>query len=181
MRLFTGIPVSESFIRAAGGIVENNSGLHRIRWVPAQNLHVTACFIGEQHPDKLPEIIEKIKRIALTTEPIILDPDKICLWPSRMPYMVWALFMENNQFTSLYRRLEEGLLNQAGKGAVKPHITLARFKADSEYEKLNLITQKAAEQLEINHLVLYESKLSPAGPDYYPIADFPFRVSSLNP
>lgn len=181
MRLFTGIPVSEAFIRAAGGIAENNSGLHGIRWVPARNLHVTACFIGEVNADKLPEIIERIKKIAASTEPVILNQDKFCLWPSRMPYMVWALFKENNQFTNLYRRLEEGLLNQAGKGAVKPHITLARFKAAAEYEKINLVSQQATEQFEINHLVLYESKLLPAGPDYYPVVGFPFRASSPNP
>lgn len=181
MRLFTGIPVSDTFIKTASLIAETNSGLHGFRWVPARNLHVTACFIGEVNPNKLPDIIERINGVTASTEPFILHTDRICCWPVRMPYMVWVLFRENDQFTTLFRSLERELLNQTGKGAVKPHSTLARFKADAEYSRLGLDAPKAPQQLEVNHLVLYESKLSPAGPDYYPIEDFPFRASSPNP
>jgi 2'-5' RNA ligase len=181
MRLFTGLPVSEAFIRAAGGVAEANTVLKGIRWVPAPNLHVTACFIGEQNQEKLSEISDRIREITRNTDRVTLDLDKITLWPLRKPYMVWALYEENEPFTSLYRRLEEVLLDQAGKGSVKPHVTLARFKPAADYKNLNLARQKIPERLEINHLVLFESKLASEGPTYYPLADFPFNASLRNP
>ena len=41
-------------MKAASALGLANGRIDGLRWVPGVNLHVTACFIGEVSPDKLP-------------------------------------------------------------------------------------------------------------------------------
>jgi|GEM_PF-1378217 len=181
MRLFTGMPVSETFKEASEALSGRNRHAKGIRWIPAGNQHVTTCFIGENETVRLPEIIEKMDLIAKAADPIPLSLERICLWPNRNPYMVWALYQENEAFTKLYRSLEWSLLGQAGSGSVRPHVTLARFKEWSSYRQLELFNPDFPRQLLVDHLVLYESRLSPQGPNYFEITRFRLELTLQHP
>jgi len=181
MRLFTGIPVTDSFAKPARDLASANANVRDIRWVPGNNLHITACFIGDTDSNQLTAIRQTIRDAVRIASPVSLTLDKICLWPSREPYMVWALFAQNEVISRLFQELEVGLTGRDEKNVFKPHITLARFKPWSSYKNLDLnkiqfpLTQVA------NQLVLYESRLSPQGSSYYELARFPFGALTPNP
>jgi 2'-5' RNA ligase len=172
MRLFTGIPVGNDFAESALNLRSMNASNKGIRWVPAENLHLTTCFIGEASRADLDRFLELTEQSFANHELGSLKLEKICLWPARNPYMVWALYEDQAGFAKFYRSLEKTLLGSAGQGPVKAHVTLARFKEFSEYRKLNLEQVQFPLQLELTRLNFYESVLKPEGPDYRIIRSF---------
>jgi 2'-5' RNA ligase len=109
-----------------------------LRWVPGVNLHVTACFIGEVSPTRLPGLKAATGKICTNFQPITLELQEICIWPKRKPYMVWALYDEQPDFSAVYRQLEHTPTGVAGEGPVKPHVTLARFKDFTDIRQIRL-------------------------------------------
>lgn len=173
MRLFTGFPVGEQFTQAASALGLSNGRISGLRWVPAVNLHVTACFIGEVSPDKLAGLKTVTGKICANFQPMTLNMKEICIWPKRKPYMVWALYEEHQDFTAIYRQLEHALTGVTGAGSVMPHVTLARFKDFTDIRQIQLTWTAFPDQIVCNRLVLFESRLAPEGPTYFSLAEYP--------
>jgi RNA 2',3'-cyclic 3'-phosphodiesterase len=173
MRLFTGFSVSTSFTEAATALNRSNGRINGLRWVPGVNLHVTACFIGEVAPDKLTGLKTVTAVICAQFQPITLTLKEICIWPSRNPYMVWAHYEENQDFTSIYRQLEKSLTGNPGNGPVKPHITLARFKDFTDIRQIKMTGTAFPETILCDRLILFESRLNPEGAAYFSLAEYP--------
>ena len=173
MRLFTGFPVGNEFTKAASALAQTNGTINGLRWVPGVNLHVTACFIGEVSPDKLSGIKTATSEICSNFKPMMLNLKEICIWPKRKPYMVWALYEEHPDFTSMYRQLESSLIGVPGKGSVKPHVTLARFKDFTDIRQIQLSGTAFPEIIACDRLILFESRLAPEGPSYFKLQEYP--------
>jgi 2'-5' RNA ligase len=173
MRLFTGFPVGKTFKQAASAFGSSSGKINGLRWVPGVNLHVTACFIGEVSPDRLPGIKTSTREICARFQPITLTLKEICIWPKNKPYMVWALYEEHPGFTSMYRQLEQSLTGATGQGSVKPHITLARFKEFTDIRQIQLSTTAFPETIQCDRLILFESRLAPEGAAYFALGEYP--------
>lgn len=167
------MPVGDEFIDAALILHQLNGRINGLRWIPGVNLHVTACFIGEMPPDKLTRIKQDTAAICSRFQPMVLDLKEICTWPRRKPYMVWALYEEHQDFTAVYKNLEKTLTGVTGEGSVKPHVTLARFKDYTDIRQIRLTGPVFPEIIECSRLILFESRLAPEGPTYFPLAEFP--------
>jgi len=172
MRLFTGFPVGGPFTQAATAFSLSNGVINGLRWVPGANLHVTACFIGEVSPDKLSKLKTDTAGICASFQPITLNLKEICIWPIKKPYMVWALYEEHPDFTSIYRQLESSLIGVPGQGSVKPHITLARFKDYTDIRQIKLTATTFPETIQCNRLILFESRLAPEGATYVALGEY---------
>jgi 2'-5' RNA ligase len=172
MRLFTGFAVGNEFTQAASALGLSNGRISGLRWVPGVNLHVTACFIGEVAPAKLAGLKAAAMEICANFQPMTLNLKEVCLWPKRKPYMVWALYEEHPDFTAMYRRLEQALTGVSGEGPVKPHVTLARFKDFTDIAQIQLTRTSFPKTILCDRLILFESKLAPEGPSYFPLVDY---------
>ena len=173
MRLFTGFPVGKEFNDAASALGRSNGRINGLRWVSGVNLHVTACFIGEVTPDNLSGLKATAGQICADFQPITLNLKDICIWPKRKPYMVWALYGENQDFTAIYRQLEHTLTGVTGEGRVKPHVTLARFKDFTDIRQIQLTNTAFPENIECDRLILFESRLAPEGAVYFSLTEYP--------
>lgn len=173
MRLFTGFSVGNTFTEAASSLGSSTGRINGLRWVPGVNLHVTACFIGEVSPDKLSGLKTAIGNICADFQPMTLNLKEICIWPHRKPYMVWALYEEQKDFTALCHQLENSLIGAAGGGPVKPHVTLARFKDVTDIRQIQVTGTAFPENIVCDRLILFESRLAPEGPGYFPLAEYP--------
>jgi 2'-5' RNA ligase len=173
MRLFTGFPVGKQFTEAASALALSTGVINGLRWVPGVNLHVTACFIGEISPDKLPGLKIATGEICANFQAMTLNLNEICIWPNRKPYMVWALYQEHQDFTLIYRQLELTLTGVSGEGSVKPHVTLARFKDFTDIRQIQLTGTVFPEYIVCDRLILFESRLASEGPTYFPLAEYP--------
>lgn len=88
--------------------------------------------------------------------------------------MIWTEFKENSDFADLYHSLHQNLSDHLpNTGSHKdpiPHITLARLKCFSKDPFVEI--KELPEPLIVNKIELWESKLSSAGSQYFPVKSF---------
>ncbi len=105
-------------------------GLPEARWTPAEQLHLTLCFIGETDGSTFLDIREALQDIEAV--PFALKLQGLGVFPPRRePRVVWAGVEPNPALMALQRKLTTclrhcGVILEKRKFA--PHITLARLQ-----------------------------------------------------
>lgn len=183
-RLFVAIPVPEETADQlsvyAAGLSEQ---LKDTRWVPKQNYHITALFLGDIHEEHIPKIQELITGLCRQTVPFQLQFRKMTLKPKHVPKMMWAKFETHPDFTQFVASLKKLLMpfmaklpDDYGVDPI-PHLTLCRFRPNPKLKKLQLPEIQLAD-LPARNCQLVASELTPAGPIYSVISEFPYATPS---
>ncbi|NIA71066.1 RNA 2',3'-cyclic phosphodiesterase [Pelagibius litoralis] len=155
-----------------------SSGLPGARWVDPANLHLTLRFIGEvggHEADDVDAALSGIngKRFSLTLSGLGQ------FGGDRRLRALWAGVEPNEALDHLQAKIETAL-QRAGlapeKRKFKPHVTLARFKANPGERLQDYIVERSlfrAEPFEVTEFVLYSSYLAHKGAIYAPEATYP--------
>lgn len=145
------------------------------RIISANNLHITVKFLGYTEPNLLPAINKTLKEIASRHQKFDIVLDHLGAFPSkRKSRIFWMGSKENTSVVSLVDDLDKALETygyKIEKRSFKIHLTLARFKPLADLSKIieqNIDTIRQ----EIDHLSLFESKLSPKGAQYKALEKF---------
>ena len=180
MRLFFAIELPQS-VRASLSQLHPASDTS-FRWVDAAQLHVTLAFLGEQPETALP-MLEQIgssaagacKRSSLQ----LGEPGSF--GPRRAPRVLWiGLAGDVAALLALQSRLAEGLRSGGFDVEARdyaPHITLARRRPNAApnqpapWPPDSSALPKPA--IPLDHLTLFQSRLSPRGASYHPLGQFP--------
>ena len=166
-----------SELRAAFGQRANAS------WVRAERMHLTLQFVGNADA-----AVEQAVRAALA-RPVserVFDVtfDRLGFFPRRgSPRVLW---LGVGAGIDALRRLHSAFMVRGITGGVPaegtepftPHLTLARFRdrvPRAAVAKLVEIPVSAGPS-RIDRVTLYQSRLSPAGPTYIPLADAHLRL-----
>lgn len=143
-----------------------------VKWVPADQLHVTLVFAGDLTPEDFEGLREEVRTIEVP--PLSLSLAGLGHFPPRgEPRVVWAgLGGDLEALTRLHTGLVERALRHnvpIEKRGFVAHVTLGRVR--SPFGALALIDelQKVGQTLEPKPfaptgLVLYRSELRPGGP-----------------
>lgn len=151
----------------------------KIKWVAAENLHVTLQFLGGVAAETLTEVCSATERVASRIEPFDFHVrGVICVPPRGRVRMLWAGATEPaGRLVSLYEKLADALAPlgfEKENRPFKPHITLARIKFAPDDTQLRDAAGQYAETqfgtVLAEELVVYSSQLKPDGPVYTPIA-----------
>jgi 2'-5' RNA ligase len=183
-RLFVAIPIPEETALqlevCATGLSES---LKDPRFVPIQNYHITALFLGDIQESDIPQIKELITTLCNQTVPFQLQFRKISLKPNHMPKMLWAKFETHPDFTRFVATLKKLLMpfmlklpDDYGVDPI-PHITLCRFNPDPKLKKLQL-PEIELENITAKNCQLVASELTPAGPVYSVISEFSYVTTN---
>jgi len=156
------------------------------RWTRPENLHLTACFLGDVEDGALPGLAAALGAAAAAARPFVLTPDRLELAPPgrRPPTMIWGAFAESVE----YARLAGEIRRAAGPSAPgmpsekpsRPHVTLARFASGSRPEGSGRPEQPAdrPRPFVAGGFSLIESRLASSGPTYVELKGFNFTASS---
>lgn len=156
MRIFTGIELNDSLINRIESFKKNNK-LSGLRYTQNKNLHLTTFFIGEINPLKLDYYINTIEETTKKLNAFQLNTYKIDFSPGNNPYMIWQYFDYSEAYNQLCNELCNAVKNKTiGLKTFTPHITIARFKNDKKYYKLNQ-TEETYIPLTVNKIMLWES------------------------
>ncbi len=147
-----------------------------VRWTKSDNLHITLVFIGYVDEDELLDICKLVHQITKRHKIFNINLEKILLGPpNRPPRMIWAEGEESQELAGLKNDLEKSLLNLAGSGhrrqelrALRPHITLARFK-QWEWQRVSpkpQINLEIAASFPVKSIEVMESELKREGAEY---------------
>jgi 2'-5' RNA ligase len=149
----------------------------QVRWVPAQNIHLTLKFLGDVS-DANYEILTKILAAeAATHKSFVFSIGGLGAYPNnRRPRVIWVGVEAPNDMLMLQRGIdaETARLGYASeKRKFTPHLTLGRVSRNASARDIRTISQ-VLEKSEVGFLgvarveeiCLYRSELKPGGAVY---------------
>ncbi|MCA8948003.1 MAG: RNA 2',3'-cyclic phosphodiesterase [Planctomycetes bacterium] len=149
----------------------------KVKWVPAEQLHVTLVFAGDVDDDVVAELRGAVEAARL--EPLSFSLAGLGRFPPRgEPRVLWAGLAGD---VDPLLRLQAGLAERAAAAGVEldkrpfaPHVTLGRVKSSfgayavvDEIERLGPTLRD--KPFSATALTLYASELTPAGSVYTPL------------
>lgn len=176
-RIFIALDISEE---ARNRIAEFSAELKRdfshlrVGWERPEKIHLTLKFLGDTSEKQLAQLGEAVKSAASGFAAFSLLMEKTGCFPSRKKAKIlWiGLIDESGNLQNLQERLEE---ETGARGfekenrSFKPHLTVARLREPERSGELtDAFLQKQFEPVsfEVSAIVIYESKLQPAGSVY---------------
>lgn len=148
-----------------------------LKWVPAENLHLTVRFIGEINSEQLaiisPLLIEAMRDISSFN----IGIEGLGMYPKPAnPRVIWLGINDGFPLKTIHQNLNHVLkaINvQPEAREFSPHLTIARLKRQTDPEVVKQIGKILSQHkvgflghVSVNHLTLYQSSLTPSGPDY---------------
>lgn len=178
MRLFIASKLPEPAALAAGALLAAARPLFddAVKWTRPENLHLTYLFLGETPEAEVPRLTELLRNAAAGAPRVRAELGGLGTFPpSGRPRVLWLGLREEKPglLAAFARRLAAELAPGAG---FTPHITLGRPRALLPPAALEELARAAALrlQVELGAAGLYESRLTPAGPDYVELCSAPF-------
>ena len=190
MRLFVAVDVDDDTRARVGRAIdalraemEQAPSQARISWLVPERLHLTLQFIGHVREAVADTIAARLLP-AFAMRPFDIRFGGIGTFPSSgRPRVVWlgvetgadGLAVLHGEVT---RRLADVAFAREAR-PFSPHLTLARIKSGGTRAEGERIARASREPLggcTIDHVTLYQSRLSPRGPTYTPIV-----ISPLHP
>jgi RNA 2',3'-cyclic 3'-phosphodiesterase len=178
-RLFTAVAISDE-ARATLAAVAARAPVPG-RWVPAANLHVTLRFIGGVTAAKVPEIAAALAQVRAPAGALALAG--VGAFPAhasaRTPRILWAGVAPHAPLAALKAAIDGALGPDPEARAYTPHVTLARLPdtrgpaREALTQFLAAETSLASAPFAVASFVLYESRTSPGGSIYTPLARYP--------
>jgi 2'-5' RNA ligase len=148
-----------------------------IRWVPAQNMHLTLKFLGDVAASHIDFLKQSVAQIASTSASFDLQIRGFGSFPnSKLPRILWAGIYAPAPLNDLQGSVESASIKLGYKKedrAFSPHLTLGRVRQNLSSAQLQQI-RNAVEQFQLGNigsarvdsLHLFKSDLAPAGATY---------------
>ncbi len=163
--------------------VERASG-RAVAWVPAQNLHLTLKFLGEQPEPRLAAVQEALAAVARTARPFAVTLQGLGAFPGlERPRVLWIGLAEGGaDARALQERVEVALapcgLEPDGR-PWHPHLTIGRVFDERRWrrdagpplrEAIMAAGTRGFGRVAVERMVLVRSDLSPSGARYSELA-----------
>lgn len=178
-RLFIAVDIDEAtrgqVERISAGVRAAIEKRAKVSWVRADRMHLTLQFLGSTDDSLEPRVRAALAR-PIREAAFDVTFEGLGFFPERgSPRVLWLGIRDGLE---PLRRIQKGLADALGvqpdhEGPFTPHLTLARLRDHISRRKLTEIAdiQASAGPARIDRVTLYESRLSPAGPTYVPLAE----------
>ncbi len=197
MRIFIGIDLDPGIRDRISRFLEGVEGFAPdARWVRPESLHVTLKFIGEQKPDQVGAIAERLRRVEGSAFEIRLAG--YGFFPTaKAPRVFWIGIQAGPQLAALAETIDMTTAElgiQREDRPYSPHLTLARAgtgrksgspkwrKGDGPNPVFAVLEKRLAAMggldfgaMTAHEFILYQSQLSPGGSKYTKLQRFPLQ------
>ena len=149
--------------------------MFRASWAPPANIHLTLKFLGQTHPQKLPEIKRRMKNVAGRNQRFQFSLGKIGVFPHlKNPRVLWlGVEEEKARLGTLQKQVEKSMVGMGFPEDTReqtPHITLARIKEvrkkNKLQERIESFVRVSSNPVDVTMVSLIESELTPSGAVY---------------
>jgi RNA 2',3'-cyclic 3'-phosphodiesterase len=187
MRLFVALDIPEAVRENLAGMRRDFPSIgSRLCWVPPQNFHVTLKFIGSVPPEKLPPIIEALRRVSLVDRVHLCIRGVGWLVNAKTGVILFATVEDSKPLTALAIAIDQQLERlgfSPENRTFMPHLTLVRAGRDLPASSQTALRQLAEQHrqhdfgsMTATEFHLMESKTLPSGPIYFKVEPFPFAA-----
>jgi 2'-5' RNA ligase len=177
IRTFIAIDIGETIrSRAADLQDELAQAGTEVKWVEAENLHVTLLFLGEVDDREVPGVCRAVSETAAEHSAFSMTIERVGSFPNpRRPRILWVGVGEGaTELCALHDALEPPLLAlgcyRREERKYAPHITIGRVKSDRPTDKLAAALGTHASwqggQVDATQVLVMGSELTPNGPVY---------------
>jgi 2'-5' RNA ligase len=158
-----------------------------VRWVGADNIHITVVFMGNISQDDLMPIRKAVSKICKRYGPFNVTLTGSGIFGSlRNPRVFWMGLDGDLTRMSYFRNSLQKNLTPFGikeeKRRFKPHLTLGRFRKGpgsnvNMYELLSEYQNITSPTCTVEELILFRSELRPGGAIYSKLEAWPLTGS----
>ena len=183
LRLFVAAPVPERHLQwVAEQVSSLYSRLPEARWTDASTQHLTLKFLGSTPPDKLDDITAALATVAAGRSAAPVSLTATGAFPNKRRARVFWMGLDDPSglLEGLAADLDRGLRPLGytpEKRAFTPHLTLARFKSPAVVPEEASIEARALPPFDIDRLILWRSRLHPAGARYEEVEAFDLNIT----
>jgi RNA 2',3'-cyclic 3'-phosphodiesterase len=175
LRLFVGLSLPDDVANQVAMLADAMPGA---RWVEPQNLHITLRFVGEVSEADAEDVHHNLAR--LEAQPFSYAISGLeTFGQGRKAHALYMRVAAGPELDLLQGRVESAVV-RAGQPRetrkFKPHVTLARLKGAQEDRLQSFIARNnlfRAGPIDVDHFVLYESRLGNGGSTYIPLEEYP--------
>jgi 2'-5' RNA ligase len=182
IRAFVAIKVDPGVAeRIAAVQSELDKSLKGIRWVKAENLHLTLKFLGSVGAEKVTPIAEALDGALDSTPRFSVACRGLGVFPDiRRAKVLWA-GLDGEPLIDLAAKVEDAL-EPIGfareKRGFKPHLTIGRWRdaagrPDTLRRELEPRQRQDFGVSKMNEVIFFQSVLKPGGAVYTPLRVFP--------
>ncbi len=197
MRIFIGIDLDPEVRARIARFLEGVDGFApEARWMRPESLHVTLKFIGEQTPERVEAITERLRRVEGSA--VEIRSAGYGLFPTaKAPRVFWTGIQAGPQLAELAGGIDAATAELGiprEDRTFSPHLTLARAggrsgspkwrKGDRPNAVFATLEKRLTAMGELDfgtttarEFILYQSQLSPGGSKYTKLQRFPLRRS----
>jgi 2'-5' RNA ligase len=186
VRLFIAIEIPENIRNGFASLLKEFRAIApQVKWVRAENLHVTLKFLGETESAKL-GALQNVLGGVRSPEPVNLEFRGLGFFPNeKRPRVFWAGMEASVNLKTLAAGIDQAA-HRLGfpleERPFTPHLTLARFSLPGTPPKLlQAMNEKCGQSfgsLRTQEFHLIESKLKPTGAEYTTLQTFRFATEA---
>jgi 2'-5' RNA ligase len=175
-RIFIGISLDNKLKKKLEKVIEKWLELP-VKWINADNFHITLLFLGFVNDDELIKICENLPKAVINLAPFYLEMKEIKLAPSiDNPKMVWYSGEASPELKELYEKIEKSLgVFQVSKKTFSPHVTLGRIRAGKwrNQENIPVISEEIGSVVAVNEINIFQSIFEDGKRKYEIIETYP--------
>jgi 2'-5' RNA ligase len=185
LRLFTALLPKPELLKGIISLQKacRRSGMKNLRFIEAENLHITVNFLGDTGPEDLSTLHEILTGGVSSLKAPAFRAEALGLFPSPRRARSLNLLLEDPEgsMEAMFRHLD-GLLRAAGfpgeDRRFRPHICFGRFRTRRgevvEADALPAVPSGMRGIVRGSELLLLRSELGPGGARYYSEGRYPF-------
>jgi 2'-5' RNA ligase len=179
VRAFVAVEVAGPIREALSALIGDLRRLDApVKWVEAQNIHLTLKFLGSVPEASVARVVEILRACAGGIAPFSLEIAGAGGFPDlKRPRVVFVCAVDQPPVAAeLARRLNDQMAEIGAERDGRPyqnHITLGRVREARHLaqltQRLESLQGKSFGSMQVSEVTLMESKLTPAGPIYSPV------------
>ena len=186
LRVFVGVPVGAAVAERISA-VRNEFGGEAVRWVPAENLHLTLKFLGDVEEAQVVSIRSALREALAGTAGFGVTARGLGVFPdARRPRVLWIGLAapELAQLAGRVDRALEPLGVERASTRFRPHATIGRWRRPeppgvSLREELTRWCDREFGEFRMDAVTLFRSTLRPAGATYSPLEVFRLEAAGV--
>ena len=174
IRAFIGVGLPAAVSRALQEVSESLACQwpeRSVRWVPAENLHLSLRFLGDTGPDTVPALCAGLDQVASAVAPFQVRLGQVGCFPHRrQPRVLWIELQEEAGQLLPLKGAVDRMLRPLGWGREErqftPHLTLGRVRSGAALPPGEWGVLPPELDFQVNGMELMESQLTPSGAVY---------------
>ena len=153
-----------------------------VRWVNANNIHLTLKFFRNIEELQIDSILQSIEDPVQARQPFWVSVRGMGAFPHpKNPRVIWVGLVEGKEVLIQFQNQLEASLEKVGfqtEGrSFHPHLTLGRVRSSQGKGALAAKIEKYREEdvgaFQVERVTLFQSDLKPSGPVYTPLKELP--------